>query len=469
MSALAVEKEERVVNFTGEAYLRSLHPHARTMGWLALLRYCTCGQLARYMFNGDVEAAFRHLEYMKMRRWIGSRDGINLPKGNGAGRGWARIYYLTETGARALKSVHRDLAEIADPGRPEGVKLARIPHEIVLTESYLYWMKEGYEILEFIPEPKLRSIMFKLAREAGEVVDTERIGNAMGDYEILLYRNEPGQGTKRLECEIAINYSSRKIRTKAPGMTWFACDTMQAKSIRFNAKVEPILLGSVSEPRPENEKAAMETRRPQGLSSSSLKNLLEAMERLGGIVTAEGVRPTLGLNRSQVSRTLAKATRKGHLKYEDISLFSHKAGRPPRLYMPAGHKEITLNEQVHRVILSKLSAIKAMDSYTVREYNPKSGFATLAHDTDKDAPVYLCAVDDPGVPVEEFRELITRGRSAFTGHNKLIVAAMADESRIERLKQLCADLEIWNVLSMGIRSSRGKKRRAPRHVQQSFL
>lgn len=468
MSEFAKEQEERVVNFTSEPYLKRLHPHTRTMGWLALLRYCTCGQLARYMFSSDAEAAFQHLEYMKMRRWIGSRDGINLPKGNGAGRGWARIYYLTETGARALKSVHRDLAEIADPGRPEGVKLARIPHEIVITESYLYWLEQGYEIVEFIPEPKLRSIMFKLAHQKGAPVDAERLSNAIGDYEILLYRNEPGHGTKRVECEVAINYSSRKIRTKAPGMTWFACDTMQAKSIRFNAKVEPIMLGSVSEPRPENEKSAMVRKQMPGLELESLKNLLAAMERLGGIVTAEGVRPILGLNRSQVSRTLAKATRRGQLKYEDISLFSDKAGRPQRLYM-ACQKEISLNEQVHRVILSKLSAIKAMDSYTVREYNPKSGFATLTHDTDKNAPVYICAVDDPGLPVEEFRDLIVSGRNAFTGGNKLIVAAMSDESRITKVKQFCPDLEVWDVIAMGIPSSRGKKKRAPRHVQHSFL
>jgi hypothetical protein len=70
--------------------------------------------------------------------------------------------------------------------------------------------------------------------------------------------------------------------------------------------------------------------------------------------------------------------------------------------------------------------------------------------------------------VEEFRDVFERVPNASASRKKVIVAAMTNESRIAKAKQMHGELEIWDVLKMEIRSSRRKKRREPQNIRQSF-
>jgi hypothetical protein len=150
-----------------DEFLRRLDWQDRVLAFAALVRVFTLGQAARLIWKGNVYAAELVLERLVWREQLLDRiEDIELPKG--CGRGKTAVYYLTSNGAKTLARVAPTLVRQARPGRPRGANRARIPHELLVAEAYL-WLAEQYEIFEFWPETELKRRIGRARDSRGKV------------------------------------------------------------------------------------------------------------------------------------------------------------------------------------------------------------------------------------------------------------------------------------------------------------
>ena len=137
-----------------DEFLKRLDWEERVLAFAALVKVFTLGQAARLIWEGNVYAAEPVLGHLVWKEeLLGRIEEIELPKG--CGRGKTQAYYLTSKGAKVLARVAPSLIKQARPGRPRGANRARIPHELLVAEAYL-WLAERYEVYEFWPETELK-------------------------------------------------------------------------------------------------------------------------------------------------------------------------------------------------------------------------------------------------------------------------------------------------------------------------
>ena len=203
-------------------FLKRLDWEGRALAFAALVRFFTLGQAARLIWNGSVYAAESVLERLVWKEgMLGKIEEVELPKGCGYGK--TAVYHLTVKGAEALARTVPSLARQARPGRPRGANRARIPHELLVAEAYL-WLDERYEVFEFWPETELKRQIGR-TRAAREKAFIKGLNDeATGDFKPLVIAHGEDEEERWIHGEIVVRYNEWQIKAKPDDALWFAQD-----------------------------------------------------------------------------------------------------------------------------------------------------------------------------------------------------------------------------------------------------
>lgn len=433
------------LNQTSEQFLMTLGERARVAGWLALVRACTLGQAARFAFNGDAEAARQAIE--SFSRYIGRVTGVKLPSGMGAAKGkQVSVYYLTEKGADALRRIAPELARHARPGKPQGANLARLPHELLVAETWLRTTKRR-EILEFLPETELKR---RLMKERAQLKDNERKlfdsesnaaqqshCEAVGDARMRVRERETGVEWT-VDTEVAVNYRASQIKAKRKGMDWFACDKRQSRMVELVTGIPAMMLGDVTLPAGD-ETVIDPTKREKGAP----KKVLEAMEKVGGAACAGALQRMLGGYRSFISRHLARLEREGKLLAEETYLsVEGERGRPVKLYYLPNTELTKAADVLQRAALSR-SIIEVGGRWRVERHSTETGILWLGNEARTER--LGCLIDHLDLPceavVEQANELYQQEKTT----NGAVIIVTYTAARATWLRAEVGEERVWNI------------------------
>jgi hypothetical protein len=458
-------------NFMGEPLLQKFDVETRLLAWLSMVRLCTAGQVARYLFGGDAERAYALLERMRGKRMLGRSRGIRLPKGAGAAAGPARFYYLAERGRDTLGEYHPTLANSATVGAAARDLVGKAAHELAVTDSYLWWREQGFTILDFANERILQSRKLQQSRAGGIGPRDEAVSESVGDYQVVLLNvAEGGVGIETVQCEIAISYTAQKMSKKPRNMRWFVCDSTQADKVISCAKTKPVMLRNVCEPRPEAERRALsEPRGRARKQGGNARELIAALEAYGGCATAAGVMALAGGWRGNVSRELRAMAKRGILKRYTVQLVPGETeGRPLSLYSLDPSAEMPLVARQHAAYLSKAAAYMAGAGYGPRLIDVGLGVIVLHDPAEKEAAEYVVTVDDPKYKPGGIYQVMQRARAKHRGTNCIFVVAAAKTSRIEALREQEPRLIVWDLKERFIHGHMPASLASRRHAQRDL-
>src|SRR5262249_54280309 len=235
-----------------------------------------------------------------------------LPKYCGGGA--VSVYYLTARGAEALKQIALEIHKHARPGQPKGNLRDRIPHELLVAESFL-WLYERYPIIEFWPETELKSQLGKARARAARDRQAALKDEATGDFKVRLL---DGDRERTVECEIAVHYEYHQVAAKPDNMLWFTRDGRQADLIETVKDHRPIMLGDVAHPQTSNvvdaASAFLSTKKKKQRARRTFsERVLSGVDRLGGCATVDAISSLLRVNRGNVCKALNQLAAQGTL------------------------------------------------------------------------------------------------------------------------------------------------------------
>lgn len=447
--------------YTGEAYITRLDGGLKILGWLALVRACTLGQATRFGWGGDSSAAKAALEHLIWRqRWVGKVGPVRLPKGCGsAAKKQATVYYLTERGAQALARVAPRLARHARPGRPVGAKLARLPHELLVSEAWLLTTNRR-EILEFWPETELKSQIVRSRMRRGVAGGAQGYvpEEATGDFKMRV-RDRASGTCWWVEAEVAVRYRVDQIKQKPEGMDWLVCDRRQAQLVELIKGVRPILLGDVTTP--------VGSEPVGGATADAAKfraRVLRALDLMGGAATASCLQRIIGGWRSHVSRVLSHMEADGRLSHESASICpGRERGRPSKLYVRENLTFRSAHEIVRRACASQMVIDAKQENYIVEKYDGERGHLLLKSETGGEG--FLCVIDDGSLTVREYFGLLKEAETASAGRR--VLAVMSDATRIAELNEAYGFKNIWDLLQR-VRRQSGREAPVDRPAQRQL-
>lgn len=431
---------------TGERHILGLGDNLKLLGWAALVRAFTAGQAARFGWGGDTARAQEALDKLVWRyRWLGRVGPVTLPKGCGpAAKKAVYVYYLTEKGAKVLKDASPQLARHARPGRPTGSKLARLPHELLVAESWLL-TSETKEIQEFWPETELkRQIVknrFKVVGAAGHGGQGGYVPDeATGDFKMRVSDRE-SRVQYWVEAEVAVRYRDRQIREKPEGMDWYACDPHQAGLIEYVKGVRPYLLGDVTSPGVADCPQPAEA----GARGNFRRRVLKALDLMDGAATAPCLQVILDdTYRSHVSQALAHLERSGILSHSDASIQpGQERGRPMKLYRRKAVALPSVYDVLRRACASQMVVEGKKQGFEVVSYDGASGVLTLK--STADSTTIVCVIDYEGRPVAEFSARLEAAAATSRKEGAAVAAVMSHEERIEELAEAFPRESIWDL------------------------
>lgn len=446
----------------GEEWLNQLDPGLRILCFASMLRVFTLGQAARYAWNGDAIVARQALE-----RAVGQQRSLNilrnfqLPKA--CGGDITDVYFLTLSGINVVKKIAPQLARYARKQPPRGALRSRIPHDLLITESYL-WIHKRFVILEFIPEESLKAQLRRDGGRRSESGDISASNEATGDFKVCVIKRGEESDARWVECEVSLHLDADQIGNKPEGMAWFTSSRQQADMIETVCNRRPIILASVTRPglvkgrndvtamplnvcrRGDESAPSVQLKQDAGTLTEAHERVLNALDLLGGCATAEAIAGVFQCGRSGISRSLNELEAVGKLRREDVQFRpGRERGRPKGLYVAACTKPLPLGARLHRLMLSQVVVASTRCSFSVQSYNAERGALEFRHMTCLNEPPMVFVIDDPQVEVEEIKKRLATTRLRFFRECGTVVVAMVSEERMTKLHKLDRWAKIYDV------------------------
>jgi hypothetical protein len=430
----------------------------RVLAFAALVRVFTLGQAARLIWEGNVYAAESVLGRLVWKeQLLGRIEEIELPKG--CGRGKTRVYYLTSKGAKMLARVAPTLAKQARPGCPRGTNRARIPHELLVAEAYL-WLAERYEVFEFWPETELKRRIGR-ARSTREGRFVKGLNDeATGDFKALVIARGEVEEEQWIHGEVVVRYDARQVKGKPDDVLWFVRDPRYVDLVEYIKGCPTVLLGDVRAPLSEGPYDGQVPEIAADLGSQITLTQLEqqalrVLDAVGGLATAEALAIVLGKFRSNTNRTLKTLEAKGKLCGVEAQLVPGcDTGRPMRLYMRAGKQTPSVWEKIKGLIRSRIVTEMAAAGYSLFRYDDAKDEIEFKDSTCSGKASVIVVIDNPRRPVEHLADRILADRA----RNKWPLAAVQSADRAAHLRKILTG-RIEPILVRDVMTKRGSELR----------
>ena len=441
-----------------DEFLKSLDWEERVLAFAALVRVCTLGQAARLIWKGDVYAAESVLGRLVWKEGLlGIIEEIKLPKGCGWGK--TPVYYLTSKGAKVLARVAPSLIKQARPGRPRGANRARIPHELLVAEAYL-WLAERYEVFEFWPETELKRRIgrARAAREGGFVKGMN--DEATGDFKALVIARGEGEVERWIHGEVVVRYGARQVEGKPDDLLWFVRDARYVDLVEYIKGCPTVLLGDVRAPLAGVQSDAQDLQRGVNSESEIVLSRLEqealsALDTVGGLATADALAAVLGKYRTHTNHTLKALEAKGKLRGVEAQLVPGRdTGRPMRIYSRAGKQIPSVWEKIKALIRSRMMLHMAAAGYSFFRYASAKGEIVFKDSTCSGKAPIIVVVDDLQRPVEHLAERIITVRA----RRQWPLAAVQSAERAAHLRSILTG-RIKPILICDVVNGRGSELR----------
>ena len=422
-----------------DEFLRRLGWEERVLAFAALVRVFTLGQAARLIWEGNVYAAESILGHLVWKeQLLGRIEDIALPKG--CGRGKTQVYYLTSKGAKVLARVAPSLIKQARPGRPRGANRARIPHELLVAEAYL-WLAEQYEVFEFWPETELKRRIGQ-ARATRERRFVKGLNDeATGDFKALVIARSEGEEERWIHGEVVVRYDASQVENKPDDVLWFVRDPRYVDLVEYIKGCPIVLLGDVRAPLAGVQSDAQDLQRIVNSESEIIlsrleKEALSGLDAVGGMATAEALAVVLGKYRTHMSRALKALEAKGNLRGVEAQLVPGRdTGRPMRLYMHPENQIPSVWEKIKGLIRSRMMTEMAAAGYGFFRYDGAKDEVEFKDATCIGKAPITVVVDDPQRPVEHLAERITAVRS----RRQWPIAAVQSAERADHLRKILTE------------------------------
>ena len=444
-------------------FMRRLDWDERVLAFGSLVRVFTLGQAARLVWEGEIRAAQPALERLVLRHGLlGKLEGIELPKGCGSGK--ADVYYLTAKGASRLSAKAVSIANHAQPGRPRGANRARIPHELLVAEAFL-WLNDRFEIYEFWPESELkRRIGQARARREGRFI--KGAGNeATGDFKALVIKRGEQEEERWIHGEVVVKYKSHQIDAKLDELAWFARDPLQVDIVEYLTGQRPVILPDVRLPLDAHYLDSKGALRREPMRRVPIKpgvlerRVLAALDAIGGMATAEALAFILDQYRTHMSHALKLLEARGEVRSEEAQLVpGSDTGRPMRLYVRGGMRIGSVWEKINALVRSRMMLEMAILGYRLFSYDGNKDEMEFRDRTVAKNPSLVVVIDDRREPVDRLVEQMIRVRERGVWP----VAAVTSATRAACLQEMLAG-RIEKVLVSNVVEGRETK---PREVSE---
>ncbi len=318
---------------------------------LANLRIMTAGQLARWIKNSDrsknseevsafITELFRHRLIEKTTLKIPVMQSKRIREGEYDTQE-VSIIYLTEQCRSVLEDSHS--GRFARYGCPDGVRLDRVYHDLLITEAILT-LAAQYRIYWIKCEDMLKSELSMTANAGSRSVPDFRVW--------LEKRDENGQIIlfDAVDGEVIVQSDMEQVAAKPKDVLFFTQNLRAADMIKTTTGKSAFLLSNPALPIGSEafvDQAWEEIFEPeQALLRKRLKLLYKNHLQSGGHyygilyhlhqhgpLTAASISALTGAGREEISRNLKLMTTKKILHFEDVQASpGAQTGRPSRLF-----------------------------------------------------------------------------------------------------------------------------------------
>lgn len=430
----------------GDSNIRTLPYWLQLPAWLSLVRACTAGQVARYLYCSKVSEAEAALETLvRRKRYVGKIGPIALPRQFGhAANTETYVYYLTQKGFDALARTAPHFARHAKAGRPMGANLNRLPHELLITEAWLWQINEQREVLEFLPETELkRQLVSRRVAGTGGSVGHSTLNEATGDFRIRV-RDRATNADWWIDGEAAVRYSPAQIKAKPDRMDWFCCDDRVAQLIETEKGIRPYILGDVRMPNLHERPSV----KPSGRPAPTREAILAAIRTLGGAITATCAQAMVGSPRNYASHVLKMLADAGRLRtYKTSIRLGVDDGRPISLYTEPDLVIRRASDVAHLTWVTQFVIDAWRKGFEVQSCDSSQGLLTLQAE-DNPAISFTAIVDSPAITVGALYSRLEAIAPTLNIRSRVAIA-MADPQRIKELRAFFPSAKIHDLGGSG--------------------
>lgn len=386
---------------------------------------------------------------LKIDGYLGKETDVKLPKLMGGGI--TNAWYLTEKGLAKTKIIDEYFTRYAVAGLPCGKRIERIPHEMVVTESFLK-LVERQIVCDFIPERILKSQIMQRRHELRRQginpdFQKETSGEETGDFKaVLLPKNDENAARFVVEGEAAIGYRGSQIASKPDKMLWFVTSKQQ-KEMVIETKKDRIrqvwIVGSVCLPfeNTVSKKEFKKTISPLSGRGKLEKRIKEFLRTRVGAYTGRAVAGVLNEDFGNISRILSNLAMRDIIESEEIKLTPTKyKGRPNKLYWHTDNDEKinrTRNQFVKSLVISEAITFFTDKKYRMKTYTEASrilSFEPLEKQKYADLRV---VIESPDVSIDELRKKIEAAKFGTSSPRIDVVIAVSTSERLSELSAIC--------------------------------
>lgn len=340
---------------------RDLLPiYYKILRFLGEVGFATESQLIRYLVkddNTDIGSVKEQIKILFNQQLIGSFS-ITTPPHLGFGMLKIKTIYAKE---KAREKVRTTIAELAFGryGKPVGENLKRVLHELIITESYIWYVEQGNKVIWFMTENELKS---NLGKKRWKEMKRDNLyfdgANHTGDFKICYVNLKTFNMDVRMG-EAAVKYKKPQITAKPTRIDWFCISESQARMIEQITGAEPqILRKFLIEARQQAIEQLIET---QGNTETTTiteakyvrreQKIIQTLEAMGGCCTTDVLASVLKLSKSFLTLQRHVFTQSGKIKISTAKLLPGTTrGRTGLIWHLPG---ITFTQQELREFLTR--------------------------------------------------------------------------------------------------------------------
>ena len=263
------------------------------------------------------------------------------------------VYYLSAKGTRLVKQNVKKI-RCLKTSWPAGELKNRMYHDLLVVETLL-WFYERDNVLGFYNEDELRS-------------DDQ----PTADLRVLL---EADGVLSVIDCEVTVQNTRKQIEAKKDHLLWFTPSLRQADII------ETVKKGAVQIIHLQDEV----TQKPKSnlVLSDREEELIEALGRKGGALTANAAALVVGKDRAQTNSFLKRMVQNGCIYVSTAHTNPGKQnGRPVNVYALRSEFIDLLCDRIFAVHVSKTIENGHKNGYWVTETNRETQVITICNGTD---------------------------------------------------------------------------------------
>lgn len=400
---------------------------------------------------------------LNVEYYVAKESNVELPKLMGGGT--TNAWYLTAKGLAKIRIIDEYFARYSSPGLPCGRKIERIPHELVVTESFLK-LVERQVVCDFIPERILKSRLVKRRYElrrqgVNPNWQAETAGEETGDFRaVLLPKDDEKAVSFEIEGEAAINYRGSQIEAKPDRMVWFVTSKRQKEMVvatKQQQMKQVWIVGDVRAPFSVEpvEKITKKKKNTGAVGRSKLeKRVKELLQSRPEAMTGKAIAGILDEDRGNISRVLKSLTIKGIVEYDEIKLTPAKGvGRPNKLFWHTENDEKIgkkRSERIKSIVISEAITFFTERKYRFTHYTDAYRYASFEPLEKQKYPSLRVVIESPEMASDELRKKIESANHGTQNPKIEVVIAISTVEKHEEIKHLCARNIVYLVETKAI-------------------